>query len=98
MDERLIPYYKVANGGSISDEYEFLSVSESIEENNEFYIDRSEDCIIPKGAVVFAKAVDGEYILLLPDGKVVRYQQDELQTAIEWPSLAAFFLEETQCE
>ena len=96
LDERLIPYYKVANGGSISDEYEFLSVSESIEENNDFYIDRSEDCIIPKGAVVFGKAADGEYILLLPDGKVVRYQQDELQTAIEWPCLAAFFLEEIQ--
>ena len=97
LDERLIPYYKVANGGAISDEYSLLSIDESIEETTEFHHLQTEyNNLICSEAVVFAKAADGEYILLLPGGEVVRYQLHELQLTCTWPSLASFFLEEIE--
>lgn len=94
-DERLIPYYKVANGGVISDEYTFYSIEETAKETAEFHkIQALENTdIIPQNAVVFGTAADGEKIILLPDGKVVRYQQGETGFNFTWDNLPCFFTE-----
>ncbi len=98
LDERLIPYYKTANGGAISDEYTFFSVKEAVEETETFHKAQSLENtdIIPGNAVVFGCAADGEVIILLPEGKVVRYQQGELAFAFEWDNIECFFTEETK--
>ncbi len=97
IDERLTVYYKVANGGVISDEYTFLSVEETAKETDSFWADQvlENTEIIPENSVVFALAADGEVVLLLPDGKVARYQQGEISLSYEWPNLESFFTEET---
>ncbi len=97
-DERLVPYYKIANGGALSDEYTFHSVKEAQKETKDFceelLLENTD--IVPENAVVFGCAADGEHIILLPDGKVVRYQQGELDFALEWPGLEYFFEEVTE--
>ncbi|MBQ6932298.1 MAG: hypothetical protein IJN38_09240 [Clostridia bacterium] len=97
-DERLVPYCKVADGGVLSDEYTFLSIKEINEETKEFWKDQALENtdIIGENALVFAKAADGEYVLLLPDSKVVRYQQGELGFTFEWDHLPSFFVEVTE--
>lgn len=97
-DERLTPYCKVTDGGTLSDEYNFLSIKEINEETTEFwkYQALENTDIISVGAIVFAKTADGEYVLLLPDGKIVRYQQGELGFTFEWDNLHSFFVEVTE--
>lgn len=96
-DERLIPYYKVANGGVLSDEYSFYSINEAIEETNAFFAAQALENtdIIPEKAIVFGGTADGEKVILLPDGKVVRYQQGEIGFAFNWDNLPCFFMETT---
>lgn len=97
-DKRLIPYYKIADGGTLSDEYTFLSIKEAQEETTDFWKEQllENTDIIPENAVVFGGTADGEHILLFPDGKVVRYQQGELGFDFEWPNLESFFEEVTE--
>lgn len=97
-DERLIPYYKIANGGVLSDEYTFFSVKEAQEETTDFWKEQELENtdIIPEKAVVFAGTADGEHIILFPDGKVVRYQRGERDFAFEWPAPEHFFEEVTE--
>ena len=94
-DQRLIPYYKVANGGALSDEYFYFSIEDSIIENEKFWALQDLECseIIPNNAKVFGATADGENIILLPDGTVVRYQQGEVQINLKWNDLPSFFVE-----
>ena len=98
IDERLIPYYKTANGGVISDEYRFYSVDESTKETADFWLHQNLENtdIIPEASVVVGQAMDGEYIILLPDGKVVRYEVGQYGFSYEWNNIESFFVEETE--
>ncbi len=97
-DEKLTPYCKIADGGALSDEYTFLSIKEMLEETKEFTAEQALENtdIIDKNAIVFAKAADGEYILLLHDGRVARYQQGEIGFSESWDNLHTFFVDTIQ--
>lgn len=98
IDERLVPYYKTANGGVISDEYRFYSVDEAKENTAEFWTQQKTENtdIIPEGAVVIGQAMDGEYIILMSDGKVVRYEVGQWGFSYEWNNIESFFVEEIE--
>lgn len=95
IDARLMPYYNIANGGALSSEYSYFSIEEALKSNEEFWeLQSAEDNdIIPKDAKVFGVCADGENIILLPDGAVVRYQQGEVQISLRWNDLPSFFTE-----
>lgn len=97
-DERLAPYCKIADGAVLSDEYNFLSIREMLEETKEFAAEQSLENTdtVDEKAIVFAKAADGEYVLLLPDGRAVRYQQGEIGFSESWDNLHTFFVDTIQ--
>ncbi|MBQ8584597.1 MAG: hypothetical protein IJ488_08355 [Clostridia bacterium] len=89
----LIPYYSIADGCFLSDEYEFLSSVEAIKENEAFQERLSEEELLemkPEG-VVFGRCSDGDVILLCNDGKVVRISHEEPVAIEQWPTPAQFF-------
>ena len=88
----LLPYYLVSNGAYISDEYEVLPFDESAVENLLFYEEISKEELMdekPSG-VVFAKAADGDRILLSVDGNVLRFSHETMTVTETWQSLAEF--------
>lgn len=93
----LAPYYLVANGGYLSDEgeYEFLSYDAAIEANNEFKENLAKEELLeqkPDG-VVFANCADGDVVLYLKDGSVIRFSHEEPEAICQWKSLAQFFFD-----
>ena len=91
----LIPYYSIANGCFLSDEYEFLSFVRAMEENDEFQEHLSKEELLdakPDG-IVIGRCPDGDVILLCNDGKVVRISHEEPVTVEQWPTLAQFFVD-----
>lgn len=91
----LIPYYSVANGCFLSDEYELLSAVKAIEENIVFQENLSKEELLdtkPEG-VVIGRCPDGDAILLCNDGKVVRFSHEEPVAVEQWPTLAQFFVD-----
>lgn len=92
---QLLPYYNVVNGGSLSDEYEFLPYDESLSATVDFIsnIEREELAeAIPQG-IVFAKSADGDSILLQHDGSVIRFAHEIPEKIDEWKTLAQFIFE-----
>lgn len=88
----LLPYYLVSNGAYISDEYEVLPFDESAAENLLFYEEISKEELMdekPSG-VVFAKAADGDRILLSDYGNVLRFSHETMTVTETWQSLAEF--------
>jgi hypothetical protein len=88
----LLPYYLVSNGAYISDEYEVLPFDESAVENLLFYEEISKEELMdekPSG-VIFAKAADGDRILLSVDGNVLRFSHETMTVTETWQSLAEF--------
>ena len=91
----LIPYYSIANGCFLSDEYEFLPFVRATEENDEFQEHLSKEELLdakPDG-IVIGRCPDGDVILLCNDGKVVRISHEEPVTVEQWPTLAQFFVD-----
>ena len=88
----LLPYYLIANGGYLSDEYEFLSYDIATEENRLFTEELlTEELLeIKPDGIVIAKCPDGDKVLLCTDGKVVRFSHEEPVATEEWVSLAQF--------
>ena len=97
----LVPYYLVTAGGSISDEYHFLQYEQAVEFNSEFQNDMANDDyareILPKG-IVFGACADGDLILHLDDGKVVRVNHEQPEVLEEWPSVAQFIFDCTEID
>lgn len=88
----LVPYYRVAEGGFLSDEYELLSLKDIQSETAEFYdLLRKEELLEkqPKGMVI-ARCADGDKVLLLTDGKVIRFSHEAPEVTEEWPALPLF--------
>lgn len=91
----VLPYYMIANGGYISDEYEFLSYDEANAENAHFIEElRAEELVDDKpNGVVFAKCPDGDRILLCENGNVIRFSHEEPTVIEEWVNLAQFIVD-----
>lgn len=89
------PYYLIANGGFLSDEYEFLSYEQAIIDTNELMAQLSTEELLeekPEG-IVFAKCPDGDAVLLCTNGLVIRFSHEEPVETAQWPSLAQFFFD-----
>ncbi|MBQ8448095.1 MAG: hypothetical protein IJX27_04090 [Clostridia bacterium] len=96
----LAPYYAVANGGALCDEYEFLAYDKAIEANADFFRELEKEELLeekPRGAL-FAKCPDGDAVLLLEDGTVVRFNHEVPEVWEKWESLAEFFEDNTKAE
>ncbi|MBQ8403613.1 MAG: hypothetical protein IJX55_04205 [Clostridia bacterium] len=88
----VLPYYLIANGGYLSDEYELLSYNIAIEETKSFTGELLTEELLetkPEG-IVIAKCPDGDKVLLCDDGKVIRFSHEEPVATEEWLSLAQF--------
>ncbi len=93
--EALAPYYRIANGGLLSDEYELLSYAEALAASAEFEADMQREELLaetPSG-IVFAKCPDGDKVLLCAGGKVLRISHEEPTAYGEWSTLAEFIFE-----
>ena len=95
----LIPYYLVADGGSLCDEYEFLPHKEALEMSREYEEDmaREELTDTPTG-VVFCKCADGDKVILTPLGTVVRMSHEVPEAIEEWPTPAQFITDALEME
>ena len=92
---QLLPYYNVVNGGSLSDEYEFLPYDESLSATVEFISNAEKEELardVPQG-IVFAKSADGDSILLKHDGSVIRFAHEFPEKIDEWKTLAQFIFD-----
>ncbi|MBQ7378754.1 MAG: SMI1/KNR4 family protein [Clostridia bacterium] len=88
----VLPYYLIANGGYLSDEYEFLPIDMAIKENDLFAEELLAEELLetkPDG-IVIAKCPDGDKVLLCKDGKVIRFSHEAPVATEEWGSLAQF--------
>ena len=88
----ILPYYLIANGGYLSDEYELLPYEIATEENKLFAQELLTEELLdvkPDG-IVIAKCPDGDKILLCSDGKVIRFSHEQPVAIEEWVSLAQF--------
>ncbi|MDY4886698.1 MAG: hypothetical protein SO533_03540 [Eubacteriales bacterium] len=88
----IFPYYLIANGGYLSDEYELLPYDIATEENKLFAQELLTEELLdakPDG-IVIAKCPDGDKILLCSDGKVIRFSHEQPVATEEWVSLAQF--------
>lgn len=89
----LSPYYQVANGGLLSDEFTFLSFEESKRVTDEFYKELEKEELLqekPQGTV-FCKCADGDFILMLNDETVIRFSHEAPEIIGSWQNLAEFF-------
>ena len=88
----ILPYYLIANGGYLSDEYELLPYDIATEENKLFAQELLTEELLdakPDG-IVIAKCPDGDKILLCSDGNVIRFSHEQPVVIEEWVSLAQF--------
>ena len=86
----VLPYYLIANGGYLSDEYELLPYEIATEENKLFVQELLTEELLdtkPDG-IMIAKCPDGDKILLCSDGKVIRFSHEQPVAIEEWVSLA----------
>lgn len=98
--EPLKPYYLLADGGALSDEYELLSYEAAQAATTEFHADMAEEGLLeeqPEG-IVFVRCADGDKVVLRPDGTVARFSHEEPEVCEEWPSLAQFFVDTVKAD
>ena len=89
----LMPYYSVANGGFLSDEYQLLSCDEAVAENEEFHRALAAEELADKPiGVVIGKCADGDAILLC-GSDVIRFGHEAPETTAKWPSLHQFIVD-----
>lgn len=88
----LAPYYAVANGGELSDEYELLPFTRALEETAIFQEELASEELLetPPQGIVVALCPDGDRILLLTEGGVIRFSHEAPEAIAQWPSLAQF--------
>ena len=89
----LVPYYLVADGGNLSDEYCLLSSAESQTATAEFAADMAKEELLeqPIEGVVFVRCADGDRVILCPDGVVNRVSHEVPEVVEDWSTLAQFF-------
>ncbi len=91
----LIPYYRISNGGYLSDEYTLLPYPQAVQENREFQgaLQKEELLETPPEGIVIAKCADGDTVLLCMDGSVIRFSHEEPVVLASWDSAAQFVYE-----
>lgn len=93
--EPISPYYLVADGGYLSDEYRLLPYLDTIKATDEFIADMAQEELLenkPSGIVV-ATCADGDQVLLCPDKTVIRFPHDSLEATNDWINLAEFIID-----
>lgn len=90
----LVPYYLIASSGYLSGEYEYelLDPDRAAAENAAFgEAMLAEELLTDKpDGIVIAACADGDKVLLLKDGAVIRFSHEEPAAVNQWPSLAQF--------
>ncbi len=91
----LLPYYLVADGGYLSDEYRLLPYGEAVKATVSFFsaLDTEELLDSRPDGVVFAVCPDGDTVLLLKNGKVVRFSHEAPEVVEERQSLPQFIVD-----
>ena len=86
----LLPYYKIAAGGYLSDEICLLTPEEVMVETVAYVAEaaKEETVAMPCGLVI-AKAADGDVVILAEKG-VCRVSHEDPSALTEWPSVADF--------
>lgn len=96
----LVPYYLVTSGGYLSDEfeYELLPPERAAEETVAFHDALAAEELLPDkpDGVVIAACADGDAVLLLTDGAVIRFSHEAPEVVNHWPSLAQFMADAIQ--
>ena len=88
-------YYRVADGGYLSDEYQLFSLAEAMTENEAFFRQLAAEELLenpPKG-IVIGKCPDGDTLLLCEDGTVIRFSHEGPEILNRWPSLPQFMFD-----
>ncbi len=93
--ELFSPYYSISDGGYLSDEYNFLSYSESLKETQAYLveIEKEELHIDRYTGVVIAKCADGDTVMTCNDGSVKRISHETMAVCERWDTVAQFFFE-----
>lgn len=88
----MLPYYWIANGGCLSDEYKLLSLQEAAAATKEFYnlLEKEELLETKPEGIVICTCANGDWVLLLRQGAVIRFGHETPEAAGQWPSLAQF--------
>ena len=97
-DSPLLPYWKVAGSGYLSDEYELLAPDRSAGRTAEFH-ERlaAEELLEEKPAgIVIAVCPDGDNCLLTSAGTVERWSHEAPEITESWPTLPQFFADALQ--
>lgn len=91
----MAPYYSVANGGFLSDEYELLPYAHAAAENDAFHKSlESEELLETKpDGIVIAKCPDGDSVLLCKNDIVIRFSHEATEIIEQWPSLEQFIVD-----
>ncbi len=98
-DSPLLPYWKIAGSGWLSDEYELLSPASSEERTAAFHANLAAEELLetkPQGTVI-AICPDGDNCLLTPAGTVERWSHEAPEVTEAWPTLPQFFAD-TLCD
>ena len=97
--ESMIPYYRISDGGVISDEIEYYPFENVGIETEEFLAEiKNEEQLLDEmpqllKCNVIGHAIDGDYILLEEMGSVLRYDHEDPTLSIRWNSIFEFFYE-----
>ena len=93
----LLPYYQIANGAYVSDEYNILPYTDALRETENFAETMKSEQLanIPCG-IVIAKCADGDTVLLLDSEKIIRISHEAPDACCEWVSLHAFVFDVTE--
>lgn len=88
-------YYRVANGGYLSDEYELLPLEEAMKENEEFFRQLATDELLenPPAGILIGKCPDGDAILRCADETVIRLSHEVPEILNQWPTLSQFIFD-----
>jgi len=90
--EPMIPFYRISDGGSISDEYTLYPYAESLTETAVFHAAMEKEELLdekPQG-IVIAGCADGDKVLLKPDGTVYRMSHEVPEIYEDWQTLPQF--------
>lgn len=96
--DAMMPYYRIADGCFLSDEYALLSSVMAAKENEEYQKKLFGEELLdvkPEG-IVIGQCADGDVILLCKDQKVIRMSHEEPVAVEQWPTLAQFFVDTIQ--
>lgn len=95
-DQRLAPYYRISNGGILSAEYRYFSLNEMIEKVTSNYEKGMDIFAETDKYVIFGECADGDQLVLLQNGRVIRYQPENPDCDEQWENLPEFFYESLQ--